>query len=165
MQEQYREYISGNKLLVISSTQEVVATKNISPTNWKVGQWRRGSNVLVKRSNVKWNILLLTEEAAKKMSGSIFTTKLLRMKIEYMDPRKIRVTLDKVPIYISEEAFFFQYGNVEDVSPFIGKESIANGDIVLQMTVTLKNHFDILGSLICRRYNIFVIVEEQNPYY
>lgn len=65
---------------------------------------------------------------------------------------------------ISEEDFFFQYGNVEDVSPVISKECIANGDFVLQVTVTLKNHFDIRDTLIRRGRNIFVIVEGRNPY-
>lgn len=81
MQEQYRDYISGNKLLAISSTLEAVATKNISLLTGKLDNGG-GSNLLAKPSNAKWNILLATEEVAKMMSGSIFTTKLVMMEIE-----------------------------------------------------------------------------------
>lgn len=64
--------------------QEALKTLNVSP------------RVLARRSNALWDILLANEEEAKKLAGSILTTKTVRMQTEYMGTRKTRVTVHGV---------------------------------------------------------------------
>lgn len=68
-------------------------------------------NVLSKRSNTMWDILLATEDKAKRLAGNIgrLTTKSVRLQSECMDTRKTRITLYGVPVVISDDhvgAFF-----------------------------------------------------------
>lgn len=61
-----------------------------------------------------------------------------------MGTHKTRITLDRVPLDISEDhldAFFSWYGHIRDVTPVISKAGIDTGDFVYQ--ITCKNFLDI----------------------
>lgn len=47
-----------------------------------------------------WDILLATEDAVKALSGSILTTKFVRLQTDYLGMRKTKVTLHGVQLYI-----------------------------------------------------------------
>lgn len=47
--------------------------------------------VLARGSNDMWDILLVSEEEAKSLSGSILATKAVRLQTEYMGAQKTRV--------------------------------------------------------------------------
>lgn len=76
-------------------------------------------NIVAKRNNAMWDILLGIEETAKGLAESILTINSLRMQIEYMGTRKTTNKLYELLINISDDhlgAYFSQYGFVEDVS-------------------------------------------------
>lgn len=54
-----------------------------------------GSKVLVRRSNVMWDILL--QDVAKSLAGSILTAKSVRLQTEYMGTRKTRIRYTGCP--------------------------------------------------------------------
>lgn len=62
-----------------------------------------GAKLLARRSNVMWDILVGTAEAAKTLAGSTPTTKSLRLQTKYMDSRRSRITLYRVSMYITED--------------------------------------------------------------
>lgn len=76
--------------------------------------------MLAKRSNAMWDILIGDTEEAVKLTGSILTTKSLRMQTEYMGTRKTKITLHRMPMDITDDhlgAYFSQYEPVGNVSP------------------------------------------------
>lgn len=105
------------------------------------------------------------KEATKKLAGSIFTIKSVRLQTEYMSARKTKVMLG-VHININKDhlgAFFSQFGLVRDVALVISKVGI-DTDIELQVTVIHKSFLDISDTLICHRKNIYVIVKAKRPH-
>lgn len=92
MHEHYRGYISGNELLTVPSALEAVTTRTSALLTTEGVKSRKlvdvsrktveeaikslniGARILAKRSNVT-----ATEEDAKKLAGSILTTKVVRM--------------------------------------------------------------------------------------
>lgn len=114
-----------------------------------------------------WDILLATEGEAKKLSGSILTTKSVRFQTEYIGTRRTKITIHGVPVDISEDkagAFFSHYRQVEEVSAVVSKASIATGDFVLQVTLTCQNFGVIPNVLMCRERRMLVMVEGRKPY-
>lgn len=105
-----------------------------------------------------WDVLLTTEQEAKELVGSILTTKTLQT--EYIGIRRTKVTVHGVSVNITEdrmEAFYAQYGKVEEVSGVISKAGIATGDIVLQVTL-------IPNVLMCRERRMLLVVEGRRLY-
>lgn len=104
MQDHYREFISGNELPTVPSTLEAVATRTVSllATDAKTRKLVGVSRVVMeeeqrtkaptKKSNVVYDILLGSKEAAEKLAGSILTIKSVRTRTEYMSACKIKIT-------------------------------------------------------------------------
>lgn len=64
---------------------------------------RKSLNILAKRSNTMWDILLSMEEAAKKLAESILIAKSVRLQTDYIDTRKTRATLHEVTMDVSKD--------------------------------------------------------------
>lgn len=67
---------------------------------------------------------------AKSMTGSVLTTKSLRLKIEHLDTWRTVVTLHSVPMDLMEErlgVFFSRFGQVGDVLAASSKTGIVIG--------------------------------------
>lgn len=60
-----------------------------------------GSKILIRRSRTMRDIVLVIENAAKALAGSIMTTKSVRLQTEYLRTRKTKGILHEVPLYIS----------------------------------------------------------------
>lgn len=71
--------------------EEALKTLNISP------------KILARRTNALWDILLQTEEQAKRLAGCVLNTKALRLQTEYLGTRRTKVTIHGVPIDIPED--------------------------------------------------------------
>lgn len=101
LKEKYEEFIAGNELLAVPSVMEAVNTKRISLLMTDVelrkfiGVSREGMEetlknlnirvkVLARRSNTMWDVLLVSEEEAKSLAGSILAMKAVRLQTEYM---------------------------------------------------------------------------------
>lgn len=96
--------------------------------------------MLVRRTNAIWNIFLTSKEEARSLAGSILTTKSVRMQIEYMGIRRIKITLYGMTMDVEEDLvrlFFTNYGQVEE-------------DIILQLTTSHKCFLKIPDTLICQ---------------
>lgn len=76
-----------------------------------------------------------------KQLGSILTTKNLRLQTEYMGTRRIKITVLRVPVDISEDrrGAFSKFSKVEEVMALLGKPGIATGYVELQVTLTRVN--------------------------
>lgn len=91
-------------------------------------------NVLARRSNGIWEILLSSEQEAKQLAESILMAKSERLQTEYMGTRKTRLTVHSVPVDINEDrmgAFFTKNGQVNEDSAVIRISSISTVYIVL----------------------------------
>lgn len=66
-----------------------------------------GTEILARHSNVMWDILLQTDDAAKSLADSILMMKTVRLQTEYMQARKVKVVL-----YISEITWGFSSPNL-----------------------------------------------------
>lgn len=111
-----------------------------------------------------WDIMLPTEKAAKSLAGNLLITKSVKLQTKYMGQRKTKVSLDRVPLIISEDYlgfFFFQFGEVVNVSVVKGKSGIATGDIKILVTVDRKYVINIPNVLICGGRPIYVVIEGQ----
>lgn len=68
--------------------------------------------VLAESSNAMWDVLLATEDKAKKLTGSILTSKSVRLQTEYLGTRKTRITLHGGDLGGPFRDIFAQYGQV-----------------------------------------------------
>lgn len=105
-----------------------------------------------------WDVLLATEGVAKSLAVSILTTNSMRMQTKDMGTRKTKVTLYRVPLYISEDHlryFFAKFHEVTVVSSIKSKTSI----IEIMLTLTRKKFMEILNVLLCGGYSVYVVVE------
>lgn len=129
LRKKYEEFTKGNEILTIK---EAFDTINIKTADIKsrnlIGVSRETMEealkslnitpkILARRTRALWDLLIATEEEAKKLTGSVLTS-----KTEYMGTRRTNVTMHGVPIDITEDrlgAFFAQYGRVEKVAAVI----------------------------------------------
>lgn len=96
-------------------------------------------NVLARRSNAMWDILLGTEQEAKQLTGCVLLTTSITPQTEYMDTRWTKITVHRVPVNICEDrmrAFFSKFRQMEEVNASISKTGITTGHMVLQVTLT-----------------------------
>lgn len=101
---------------------------------------------------------------AKQLTGTILTTKNLRLQTEYMGTRRTKVSVHEVPVDIKEDrmaAIFDKYGEVEEMLSVFSKAGFSTGDIVLEVSLTRKTFADILNVLIIW---MLVVVEGRLPY-
>ena len=81
-----------------------------------------------RRSYASWDVLPPAEGDAKRYAAKNIVTKFYRQQPEYMDSRKIKVTVCNVPVDLPENvlvSFLSTYGRVEEVSN--GAFEIARG--------------------------------------
>lgn len=118
LREEYGKFSSGNEVIAVPSDMEAINTRTIYllttdvKTRKLIGVSRDlmeeslmsfniGAKVLTHRSNDMWDLLLVTEEAVKSLTGNILTTKSVRLQTEYTGTQKTRITLHGVLMYIT----------------------------------------------------------------
>lgn len=120
--------------------------------------------LLARWSNTIWDILMVNEEKAKKLVGSILTTKSIRLQTEYMGTQTTMIPLYIVPMDLREEQLEVFFGQVRDISAAARKTGIVTGNYILQVTMTRKNFLDISNILSCWGRNMLVTVEDRRPH-
>lgn len=121
--------------------------------------------VLARRSHAMWDILLATEQELKQHAGNTLISTMLRLQTEYIDTRRIKITVHGVSVDICKDrmgAFYSKYGSV-----FYYKSGIATGDM-LYVTLSRQDFGGILNVLMCREIRMLVVVagvEGRRPYY
>ena len=84
-----------------------------------------------RRSFATWDVLLPTEEIAKKLARSNITTKYFRLQPEYRGQRRIKVTVCNVSMELNGDviaAYLSSYGVVEDYTQITSAHGTAYGD-------------------------------------
>lgn len=94
-----------------------------------------------RRTNALRDILLQTEDQAKKLASSVLNTNDLRLQTEYLGTRMTKVTIHGVPVDICPDrmrAFFTKFGQVHQVKILRSKAGIATSDMEMSVTVDRK---------------------------
>ena len=154
----YAKFFVGNRILPIPVLVEIVQPKIISfiITDLKT---RRLSGIkkatfekllraagiparyFCRRSFATWDVLLATEDLAKKLAGSNISSKYNRLQPEYKGHRKIRVTVCNVPIQLNGDvlaAYLSEYGDIEEITTSKSSSGTAHGDYVVTMSLDRK---------------------------
>lgn len=141
----FQPFIVENELLAVPSVMETVNTRAISLLMTDMMSWRFiiisrdgmeealkslniGVKVLARRSNVMWDILLVSKEEVKSLARIVLTMKAVRLQTKFMGTRKTQVILHAMLMYISEdhlEAFMVKYGCVQEMSAIKSQANIA----------------------------------------
>lgn len=153
LREEYNFFILDHELLPVPSVIEAIASRTISELTASVKTRKFmavsreameealkalniGAKVFALISNAIWNILLVTEKAAKPLPGGCSRHQDIQTA-EYMGTRKTWITLYWVPMYITEEylgAFFSDYGPMEGVFPIRSKAGTVTSAFEIMMT-------------------------------
>lgn len=118
-------------------------------------------------SNAIWDLLLGTEEDAKRIAGSVLSTAAVRLQTEYMGTWRTKITVHGVPVDICEDRLgdiFSKYGQVEEVSAITTKSGIATGDVMLHVTLARQTFGKVPNILMGRKKRMLVVVERRRPY-
>lgn len=116
LKNQFGSFINGNEILPAPSLIETVNARKISllttdvKTRKLIAVKREvmkealknlqiSAKILARCSNAMWDIVLVTEDAAKSLADCILTTKTVRLQTEYSGMRKSKVTLHRVYLY------------------------------------------------------------------
>ena len=153
IREKYEKYFQGNRILPIPELVQEVQPKKISfvVTDSKIRRLAgikkeifeellKAAGIPAKyycrRSFATWDVLLPTEELAKKLTGDNITSKYFRLQPEYLGRRRIKITVCNDPIELNEEvlaAFLSNYGDIEDVAKAKSPSGTAHGDYLFTM--------------------------------
>lgn len=118
--KKYEEYTNGNELLTIQEAFDAVNTRTISLLTTDVKSrnlisvcretmeealksLKTKTRILARWSRVMWDLLLTSEQEAKKLSGNVSTSKTLCLQTEYMGTWRTQVMVHRVPIDIKED--------------------------------------------------------------
>ena len=179
----YAKFFVGNRILPIPELVEMVQPKIISfiitdlKTRRLAGIKKETFEELLKtagiparyfcrRSFATWDVLLPTEDLAKKLVGSNISSKYYRLQPEYQGHRKIRVTVCNVPIQLNGDVlagYFSEYRDIEDITTAKSSSGTAHGDYVVTMSLDRKGFQAIPQTLDYEDQTMMVVVEGRKP--
>ena len=179
----YAEYFKENEILPISELVEAVEPKTLLfvvtdlSTRRLAGLKKEAFEELLKtagipgkyfyrRSFATWDVLLPTEEIAKKLATSNITTKYFRLQPEYWGQRRIKVTVCNVSMQLNGDviaAYLSSYGGVEDYTQITSAHGTAYGDISFTMILDRGGFNAIPHTIAYRNTTMTVIVEGRKP--
>ena len=130
----YAKYFKDNEILPIPELVEAVEPKTLSFVVTDLRTRRLADlkrelfedvlktagipgKYLYRRSFATWDVLLASEDIAKKPATDIITTKYFRLQSEYQGQRRIKVTVCNVSMQLNGDviaAYLSSYGGVED---------------------------------------------------
>ena len=151
--EKYADYFKEGEILPMPELLEEVEPKILSfvvtdlKTKRLAGLKKETFEDLLKSANIPgkyfcrrsfatWDVLLTSEEVAKKLAGGNITTRFFRLQPEYRDKRRIKVTVCNVTTQLNGDvlaAYLSIYGGVEQVSQVTSTRGTAYGDYVFTM--------------------------------
>ena len=170
--EKYGQYFKDGEILPIPELVEAVEPKTLSfvvtdiKTKRLAGIKKETFEDLLKTANIPgkyfyrrsfatWDVLLPSEEAAKRLAGGNITTRFFRLQPEYRGKRRIRVTVCNVSMQLSGDvlaAYLSIYGGVEQVTQVTSTQGIAYGDYVFVMCLD-RGGFNNIPHKIKYRHN------------
>ena len=119
-----------------------------------------------RRSFATWDVLLPSEEVAKKLAGGNITTRFFRLQPEYRGKRRIKVTVCNVSMQLSGDvlaAYLSIYGGVEQVSQITSTRGTAYGDYVFIMCLDRGGFNNVPHKIKYRDQTMTVVVEGRKP--
>ena len=123
-------------------------------------------NYFYRRSFATWDVLLPSEEIAKKLATHNITTKYFRLQPEYRRKRRINVTVCNVSMQLNGDviaAYLSSYGGVEDYTQIKSAHGTAYGDFSFTMILD-RGGFNTIPHIISYRdKTMTVIVEGRKP--
>ena len=181
--EKYKQYFKDGEILPIPELVEAVEPKTLSfvvtdiKTKRLAGIKKETFEDLLKTANIPgkyfcrrsfatWDVLLPSEEAAKKLAGGNITTRFFRLQPEYRGKRRIRVTVCNVSMQLSGDvlaAYLSIYGGVEQVTQVTSTRGTAYGDYVFVMCLDRGGFNNIPHKIKYRDQTMTVIVEGRKP--
>ena len=183
IREKYEKYFHGNRILPIPELVQEVQPKKISfvitdlKTRRLAGikkecfeELLKGAGIPAKyycrRSFATWDVLLPTEELAKKLAGDNITSKYFRLQPEYLGRRRIKITVCNVPIELNEEvlaAFLSSYGDIEDAAKAKSPSGTAHGDYLFTICMDRGGFMAIPHTMEYENQTMTVVVEGRKP--
>ena len=144
----YAKYFKDNEILPIPEVVEAVEPKTLFTvftdlrTRRLIGIKKETFEDLQKTSSIPgryfcrrsfatWDVLLPSEDLAKKLVGNNITTKFFRLQPEYRGQRQIKVTVCNVSMQLNGDvlaAYLNTYGGVEDYTQITSASGTAYGD-------------------------------------
>ena len=168
----YAKYFKENEILPIPELVEAVKPKTLSfvvtdlRTRRLAGLKKESFEELLKtagipgkyfyrRSFSTWDVLLPSEEIAKKLAISIIITKYFRLQPEYRGRRRIKVTICKVSMQLNGDiitANLSSYDGVEDYIEIMSPHGTAYSDFSFTMILN-RGGFNAIPHIISYRHN------------
>ena len=179
----YAKYFKENEILPIPELVEAVEPKTLSfvvtdlRTRRLAGLKKESFEELLqtagipgkyfyRRSFATWDVLLPSEEIAKKLSTQNITTKYFRLQPEYRGKRRIKVTVCNVSMQLNGDviaAYLSSYGGVEDYMQIKSAHGTAYSDFLFTMILD-RGGFNTIPHIISYRdTTMTVIVEGRKP--
>ena len=179
----YAKYYKDNEILPIPELVEAVEPKTLSfivtdlRTRRLVGLKKEAFEELLKtagipgkyfyrRSFATWDVLLPTEDIAKKLATSNITTKYFRLQPEYRGQRRIKITVCNVSMQLNGDviaAYLSSYGGVEEYTQITSAHGTAYGDFSFTMVLDRGGFNAIPHTIAYRNTTMTVIVEGRKP--
>ena len=119
-----------------------------------------------RRSLVTWDVLLPSEDLAKKLSASNITSKFNRLQPEYKGDRKIKGTVCNVPIQLNGDvlaAYLSEYGDIEDITTSKSSSGTVHGDYLVNMSLDRRGFQAIPQTIEYEEQTMMVVVEGRKP--
>ena len=181
--EKYANYFKEGEILSIPELVKEVEPKTLSfvvtdlKTKRLAGLKKETFEDLLKSANIPgkyfcrrsfatWDVLLPSEEVAKKLAGGNITTRFFRLQPEYRGKRRIKVTVCNVSMQLSGDvlaAYLSIYGGVEQVSQITSTRGTAYGDYVFIMCLDRGGFNNVPHKIKYRDQTMTVVVEGRKP--
>ena len=179
----YAKYFKESEILPIPELVQAVKPKTISFVITDI-KTRRLANVnkekfeetlksagipgkyICRRSFATWDVLLPTEELAKKLATSNINTKYFRLQPEYLGKRHIKVTVCNASMELNGDvlvAYLSTHGGVEEYKLITSAHGTAFGDYVFTMILDRGGFHSIPHTITYRDTTMMVVVEGRKP--
>ena len=179
----YAKYFRENEILPIPELVQAVEPKTLSFVVTDIKTRRLASlnkekfeetlksagipgKYICRRSFATWDVLLPTEELAKKLATNNIKTKYFRLQPEYLGKRHIKVTVCNASMQLNGDvlaAYLSTYGGVEEYTLITSAHGTAYGDYVFTMILDRGGFHSIPHTITYRDTTMMVVVEGRKP--
>ena len=121
---------------------------------------------ICRRSFATWDVLLPTEELAKKLATKNINTKYFRLQPEYLGKRHIKVTVCNASMELNGDvfaAYLSTHGGVEEYKLITSAHGTAFGDYVFTMILDRGGFHSIPHTITYRDTTMMVVFEGRKP--
>ena len=179
----YAKYFKDGEILPIPELVQAVEPKTISFVITDI-KTRRLANInkekfeetlksvgipgkyICRGSFATWDVLLPTEEQAKKLATNNINTKYFRLQPEYLGKRQIKVTVCNASMQLNGDvlgAYLSTFGGVEEYTLITSVHGTAYGDYVFTMILDRGGFHSIPHTITYKDTTMMVVVEDRKP--